>query len=171
MKMMFRDDDISKFTDYYAFNKVNELFTKYRVLHTVAVEMEGIWENKIIFYMLCTDPFIDVELHGWTHRDYGKLSFKECDEDITRALDYWYSNKKRGQSGVPEASLNIKNITRFLPPWNSVGEGLKEACKKHNLIIDTRGLPEVYQFHWWSTQAPRRLGNLEGYLSKETGGR
>ena len=86
MSILFRDDDISKFTDLTLFRKVDELFIRHNKIHTIAVEMEGIWENKGIWNYILTSPVIKVDFHGWTHKDYSKLTYEEIKDDIEKTL-------------------------------------------------------------------------------------
>jgi hypothetical protein len=162
MITLYRDDDVSKFTDISLFMKVHSLFGKYQKLHTVAVEMEDLWENKVIWYILVTQKNIKVDLHGWKHKDYSILSYQEIVDDIRRSLDYWYMNIERGY-GI-DAIGKDKKITTFFPPWNRVSDNLKKACIDTGLTLDSRIGGDVYNFHWWACVDDCYLDSLEQML-------
>lgn len=163
--MIFRDDDINKYTDIGTFLKVHSLFEKYKKLHTVAVEMEGLWENKELWYILVTTPNIQIGLHGWTHLDYSKMPYNEICDSISKSLNYWKSHIIEGYgSGVYQGN---KIIRTFYPPWNRVSEDLKRACAACELSLDSRTSDGVYNFHYWACIEERYMKDLEQMLSKE----
>lgn len=164
--MLFRDDDINIHTDSGLFRQVHELFNKYGKTHTIAVEMENLWDNKFIFYYIAMNRNIKIGLHGWTHRDYSKLSYDECCADIGKSLKYWYENRNRML--LPEIAAHESNrIDTFYPPWNRVSDSLKKACEFHGLKVDARcTLPEVFNFHFWTMFETHRIKELEELLKK-----
>lgn len=138
---LYRDDDINKFTDIATFKAINDLFKKYGKIHTCAIEMEGLWESKGIWYLLTTEPNVEIGLHGWTHKDYSLLPIDEIVHDIERSLEYWRTKVARGFGAD-----KVKPIKVFYPPWNKVSPNLINACAEFDLKVDaTSG----YQFHWW----------------------
>lgn len=68
--ILFRDDDINKYTDLSLFLKIQAAFNEHKKLHTVAVEMEGLWENKGIWHVVVTNLNLKV--------DYSCTSRKAC---------------------------------------------------------------------------------------------
>lgn len=70
MSLVFRDDDINVYTDFTLFKQVHELFKEYKVNHRLGVLAKDLWENKELFWYLCSEPYLDVQLHGWEHKDY-----------------------------------------------------------------------------------------------------
>jgi peptidoglycan/xylan/chitin deacetylase (PgdA/CDA1 family) len=145
--MLYRDDDISVTTNIILLKKVHDIIVSRGKIHTVAVQMKDIWENKEVWYFLMTAKNLDVGLHGWTHRDYSKLSYDEIMRDIHESISYWESNILRG-------GYNKKEIKTFYPPWNRVSQDLERACKDMGLILDSRTIKthpgEVYGFHYWT---------------------
>lgn len=145
---LYRDDDCNVYTDVFLFKTLHEEFIKRKEVHTVAVIMKDLWENHALFYYLVTAPYMDVELHGWEHKDYSLLTEKECREDIERALNYWMSNAIR-MTGKPP-----RPITTFFAPWNHEGESIKSACEYYGLKFCSVKKGEwegynVHSFHHW----------------------
>lgn len=154
---LFRDDDISVTTDVDLLIRTHNLFLKHNKTHTVAIEMERLWENKEVWFFLMTAKNLRVGLHGWSHAEYWKLSAEECESDIRKSLDYWKTVTQRGKYNAPK-------ITTFYPPWNKVGDGLIEACERCGLTLDARVGGEVYNFHYWAFIDANRLSQLEQAL-------
>jgi len=46
MITLWRDDDINKYSNIVVLKRIQELFDKYGKIHTVAIEMEGLWDNN-----------------------------------------------------------------------------------------------------------------------------
>jgi len=139
--MLYRDDDICKWTD----------LTEFKKLHTCAVLFEGIADNYGLFHYLVTAPLLDVQLHGWRHRDYSVLSKEEILIDFFRAIAYWNHNVTR-RYGKEILDNALKRITTYYPPWNRVHDNIKEACKEAGLKVDNRVGGEVFNFHYWSAK-------------------
>ena len=119
---LFRDDDVNVYTDVYLFWSLHQEFIKREKIHKVAVLMKDIWENHAPFYYLATAPYLEVELHGWEHKDYSQLTYMECYSDLMKSLVYWNENALRMTGGL------VRPITTFFAPWNHEGEGIKQAC-------------------------------------------
>lgn len=164
--ILFRDDDINIYTDMGIFTRVHDLFDKHNKVHTIAVEMRDLWESKDIFYYIAMKRNIKVGLHGWTHKDYSKLSFEECNHDIEKSLNYWNGNRNR--MITPEMAAHESNrIDTFYPPWNRVSDNLIRACERNGLKVDARySLPEVYIFHFWAMIEGNRIKELEELLKR-----
>ena len=152
----FRDDDISVTTDIGLLMKTHALIRKYGKTHTVAVQMERLWENKEIWFFLMTAEGLVVGLHGWDHSDYSAVVSPV--EEISQSLHYW----KLHTGAYPEAP----QIKKFFPPWNRVSADLQRACELCNLELDNRWKKDtgVYGFHSWEMLDPERFGKLEKAL-------
>jgi len=146
---LYRDDDVNKYTDMELMERIHKLFLESNKIHTVAVEMEDLWESKEVWYWLMTTPNIDVGLHGWTHKDYSALSYEEIRKDIQQALDYWNMHIK--MAGYKERPIKV-----FFPPWNRVSQRLRDACANLKMKVDDRVGGEVYNFHWWTFRDKKR---------------
>ena len=158
--MLFRDDDVSKWTDLTTFMAIHDLFKKYKKVHTIAVEMEGLWESRGIWHLIATEPYISVGLHGWQHVDYSTLSYEECSDHIKKSLQYW---RKHIQDGYCK---HIPIVT-FFPPWNRANDNLRRACADWGMKIDNRANdPNVFAFHWWEFIGGNGLDRLEGALKR-----
>ncbi len=145
---IIRDDDISLYTNSYQFKKIHEQFLKEGKTHTAAVLMKDLWQNHALFYYLATAPNLEIGLHGWEHRDYSKLSYDECNEDIAKALEYWSENSNRMVG-------SCKPIDTFFAPWNREGENIKKACEDNGLKFCNIGKgqwegKEIKSLHWWN---------------------
>ena len=153
MKILWRDDDCNVYTDAFKFKELHEQFIAKNQVHTVAVLMKDLWQNHALFYYLATAPLLEIGLHGWEHKDYSKLSYKECYEDLKKSLDYWFKNVIRmlKTDRLPAG----KNITTFFVPWNKSGVSIELACKDIGLQFcnvrkgEWNGY-EVKSFHFWN---------------------
>jgi len=154
---LFRDDDISVTSNIVLLRQVHDLFLKHNKIHTVAVLMDRLWENKEIWYWLMTAKNLRVGLHGWTHIDYGRNTEAATIADIRQSLAYWNSHYDRGKNVPPL-------IDTFYPPWNSVSAELESACAATGLTLDARMGGEVFNFHYWSCQDAKYMKQLEEAL-------
>jgi hypothetical protein len=110
--------------------------------------MRDLWENHALFYYLNIASHMSVQLHGWNHVDYSKMSREECVSDLKKSIDYWNTNSKRMLG-------TCTPMTTFFAPWNHVGEGIVQACKDVGLrfcaVRDGEWEGEkVVSFHWWN---------------------
>lgn len=149
MGIDYRDDDINVHTCITSFMRIHSVFQRFGRIHTVACEMKDLWANKELFWLLLTDPLINVELHGWTHEDYASWPAGGIMRHFQHAIDYWNENALRmaGLAALPP----LKTITTYCPTWNRVTPAVEEACRELGLVID-RGTAK-WQFHYWSTTA------------------
>ena len=147
-KILFRDDDPNVYTCAREFKELHQKFIDAKQVHTVAVIMKDLWENHALFYYLATAPYLEIGLHGWEHKDYSKLNYEECYQDIKKSLDYWKENSFRMVG-------RTKEIRIFFAPWNRESEEIKKACKDLGLEFcsvkggDWNGF-KVKSFHHWS---------------------
>ena len=149
MPTLIRDDDINVYTDAFKFKELHQGFIDKKQVHTIAVLMKDIWENHALFWYIANAPYLEIGLHGWEHKDYSKLTYEECYQDLKRSLEYW---KEKNVNMAKEPKI----ITTFFAPWNREGENIKNACyalglnfcnvKKGNWNGYT-----VRSFHWWNT--------------------
>ena len=159
--MIYRDDDVSKYTDLTTIMKIHELFVLYNKVHTVTLLMEDLWESKGIWYWLMTAPNIDIALHGWGHSDYSKMTYDEIRENLLKCVIYWESNIVRG-------GWKYKKLTTFYPPWNKVSDDLRRVCEVCDLKInDCVDASKVYNFHWWTCITQKGLNELEEVLKND----
>jgi len=149
--MLYRDDDICKWTDLSEFKKLHETFISNKKIHICAVLFEGLADNYGLFHYLVNAPLLDIQLHGWTHRDYSKLSEIKVRLDFQRAITYWNENvTRRYGKGILDNTL--KQITTYYPPWNRRSPEVEEACKRLGLRVDNRIGGQVFNFHYWSVK-------------------
>jgi peptidoglycan/xylan/chitin deacetylase (PgdA/CDA1 family) len=150
-KTLWRDDDVSRFTCLHTFKEIHKGFIKRKETHTAAVLMKDLWENQGIFYYLATAPYLEIGLHGWTHKDYSTLNYDQCYEEIKKSIHYWVSNSERMVG-------TAKKIDTFFAPWNRESEEIKRACQDNGLkFCNVRkgnwNGQNVISFHWWSYES------------------
>ena len=149
---MWRDDDLNVYSDAYLFKKLHEQFIREGKVHTVAVLMKDLWQNHAIFWYLTQmsqNGSLIVELHGWEHKDYSKLAYTECYDDLKKSIDYWKENADR------MTGKDNRAITTFFAPWNREGENIKWACRDLGLKFCATQSGEwdgnkIRSFHWWN---------------------
>lgn len=146
---MYRDDDINYLTCVEELKRIHEPFKRHNKIHTVACEMMNLWDNKSLFWFLLTDPHINVELHGWTHKPYYMMLPQDIFKDFTRAISYWEINAKRmlGVTELPE----LKKITTYCATWNKSSQNVEDICKLLNLKLSTNNGDCAWMFHYWAT--------------------
>ena len=154
MEIIYRDDDANVYTCPHIFKQLHEKgFVQKQRLHTVAVLMKDLWQNHALFYYLNVAPYLKVELHGWEHKDYSKLSYDECYGDLKKSVEYWNTNATR-MMGKP-----AQKITTFFAPWNHSSDNIKKACKDLGLLFcDVKegswNGDCIRSFHWWAAMGP-----------------
>ena len=156
---MYRDDDIAVTSNINLLLQVHSLFIKYNKIHTIAVLMEDIWENKEVWHWLMTAPNLEICLHGWDHKDYSVMSEEDIRHDLNLCFDYW----KRRLADHKKSYIPIK---KFLPPWNRVSAALIKVCDEFGLEVDNRVGGVVYNFHYWALYEPDRMRALEDALKQ-----
>ncbi len=155
--MIWRDDDVGKFTDITTIMRIQELFRKHNEIHTVVVLMEDLWESHGVWEWLMTTPDLDIALHGWTHESFRDFSFAQARDVFARCLDYWKMHTGRIGRDIP--------IKVWYPPWNEINDEVKMACDHVGLEWnDSVDESQVYNFHWWEFIGGRGLGKLEEIL-------
>ncbi len=146
--MIYRDDDANVFTDAYLFKKLHEQFLREGKVHTAAILMKDLWQNHALFHYLATAESLNIGLHGWEHKDYSKMGYSECCDDLIKSLDYWKENSTR-------MTGQCKEIIIFFAPWNRIGDGIVSACKDVGLKFcnvqkGVWGNEEIQSLHWWN---------------------
>lgn len=150
--MIFRDDDISCFTNLDDFKRVHELFNKYNVTHTIAVIAKDVTNNMELVNYIFSQPNIDVQLHCWEHVDLTKLS----DEDLLLSIT--------NGAGKLTAVFG-KTPTLLFPPWNKHNDQMDKAAESIGLVVSSRKISlaqyirfggdvgeETINFHYWAPQ-------------------
>lgn len=145
---IFRDDDPNYLTCPHLFKELHQQFIDRNIEHTAAVLMKDLWQNHALFWYLATAPLLNIGLHGWEHKDYSKLSYDECFEDIRKSLEYWKENSTR-------MTGRCKEINTFFAPWNREGEMIRKACADNGLKFCNVKEGEwegknIKSFHWWN---------------------
>ncbi len=148
-ELIYRDDDINYLTCADELKRIHEPFARREIVHTVAVEFYRLWENKSLFHFLKTDPFIDVELHGWRHWNHSIINYERLVWDFNRAIDYW----KCRAGKQPVLLANLKTITTHFPTWNRMSDTLQKACNECGLKFSYDRSEYAWQFHYWEVTA------------------
>ena len=145
---IYRDDDPNVYTCAHSFKELHQKFIDKKITHTVAVLMKDLWLNHALFYYLATAPYLEIALHGWEHKDYSKLSYQECFEDLEKSMYYWIENSDR-------MVHKHKSIKIFFAPWNRESPEIRKACEDIGLKFcnikngEWNGY-EIISFHHWS---------------------
>lgn len=128
---------------------VDRLLENYGVKHTIAVVARDINLAPQLVNYIRNQPNIEVQLHGWEHRDYTvhhdliaehlKLSVKEMEKHLGVRPTIWY------------------------PPWNHVDDKMREHAANIGLTISYEKISlsqyirketeaEVVLFHYWADE-------------------
>src|SRR3990167_3298155 len=165
--VVWRDDDVGKFTDLTTLMRIQELFDKYNKTHTCVLLMDDLWESKVIWFWLMTTKNVEVALHGWKHDDYTVYAKEGVKSILSMSLDYWERNSKRAMEVY---GYEFKPIKTFYPPWNKSSPTVEQACAELGLEVSVKtkqtNPDEVYDFHWWELIDSKdwKFKNLEGAL-------
>ena len=79
------------------------------------------WDPKLIEYMKIA-PYWDIQLHGWNHSEYDKMTQSEIAEELQKALNM-------------SMKLFGKYPTVFYPPWNRRNEDMEIVADAFGLKI------------------------------------
>lgn len=148
--MIFRDDDISAYTDLEKFHRVQKVFDNYGVTHTIAVLTKDM-ETRPDLVAYIKDHGCDVQLHGWTHIKF-TLDHSQVIEQLQRGIDDIYK-------------LFGTRPSTFYPPWNDSDQFVEKAASSMQLQVsnkkttlskfiqsDGRVDEFVVNFHYWADQ-------------------
>ena len=147
--MILRNDDIGKFTKLDELRRVNDIFLKYGLTHTVALITNGIEERTTLIDYLKSAGNFDIQLHCHDHFDFTKLSDVEVIGQFLSSFDIF-------------DLCGFKKPVTWFPPWNKSNAfsahiasifGLKMSNQKVSLgyFIANNGKVEadVINFHSW----------------------
>lgn len=163
--MLFRDDDVSKYTDIQTFLDIHALFLHYGLIHTVAVEMDGLFDSRGVWQLLGTLPNLAFGLHGWQHREHWNMTEEDVYDDFKRSLDYWNEKMQRSFGRIPELKVHY-------PTWDKVSPSMVKACDRLGMSIDARVGVEngVFNFHWWEFVGGINIKRLQEVMHAESKG-
>lgn len=171
-EVIFRDDDIGFahtahsgeivmdsekiFND---FTRIDELFIKYGVKHTIAVITEDLHKAVKLVNYIKSKSHINIQLHCNTHEDFTTLTEKEIEQQMIRGI-------------IKIREVFRKDVDTFYPPYNRVNESIHKAANKLMLNVsyaktDLEGYlrgstQKVINFHYWADECQ----HLEAALKK-----
>lgn len=121
--MIYRDDDINLVTNVDEFAAFHAAFVEARIPHTLGMTCHMMGENHAVNNYIKGSRLFDIQVHGWTHRDYSKCSEDETYRDLMQCVEFiqW----KFGQTP-----------RYFYPPWNIEGQEPRRAAARAGLIFD-----------------------------------
>jgi len=147
--MIFRNDDIGYHTKLDEFKRVNDIFLKHGVVHTVAILTRNLLKRQDLIDYLKEAGNFDCQFHGHDHRDFSQLSWDQLMEQFSE-----------GKSAFELAGLPPAQI--WFPCWNRVSVlaeevagvfGLMASWEKVSLdyYIEHKGgvVHPVINFHSW----------------------
>jgi peptidoglycan/xylan/chitin deacetylase (PgdA/CDA1 family) len=73
-----------------------------------------------------------VDLHGWEHIDYTKLTQEQVEEHLEKSFDFMLN------------TFNCLPI-RWAPPWGGISEAMQQACRKYSLTLEGVTNPVIDQ--------------------------
>ena len=153
------DFDFRMGTDEYIKN--HELFIEHGLTETAVVQITQYGrlprvEQRLIDYMN-TAPYWDIQLHGWAHDEYDKMSYEEIVRDLSAAFLHFQSMFK-------------KYPTVWYTPWNRRSPDMDKAANLMGMTIsneswdiarfirekDTFDGSTVY-FHLWNKNEREKI--------------
>ena len=162
MKLVFRDDDVSKDTDLKRFKEIHEFFNKYEVTHTIALICKDIEQNKALVKYIKSQKNIDIQIHCWEHKN------------LTENL--------QTLSGELQKCLQIirtifgKQPTILYPPWNKTSFSVNNIARSLRLTVSAEKISlsqylkgvkgEVINFHSWADECVDLEPALKKYIGK-----
>lgn len=144
------------------FVKVDQLFIKYGVKHTVAVIAKDVEKSINLIEYVKAHKHIDVQLHCWEHLHY------------PQHMDVFSSHIEKGINKLTE--VFGKRPTVFYPPYNDVCVEMRPICKQQGLelsylkmdligYLKGRKVP-VINFHYWADECKDLEEALKKYMGK-----
>jgi len=152
--IIIRDDDISVHTCPHSFKEVHQFFIDHKIIHTVACLMKDLWENQAVFHYLITAPYLNIELHGLTHKNYSLMTYDEAFAELRGAMDYYNINAKRMLNTLVELP-ELKRLTTFFSPWNKDSETIRKVCADLGLRFNNTW--DEFSFHCWSDEETKKV--------------
>lgn len=158
--MIYRDDDISYLTNKDEFAAFHDIFVRHLIPHTLAMECDQMDRNHAVNNYIKSGRIFDIQVHGWTHRDYGRCSEDETYNDLMRCIEFitWKFGRR------PKF---------FYPPWNIDSQPARRAAARAGLLfrnnrVEARdylagGIESTVNLHYWQD-----LDILDAILTKET---
>lgn len=120
MSIVFRNDDLSRFTDLNQFRQVHELFIRYKTMHTVAVICRDLDQHtELIDYINNNRELIDIQFHCADHVDF-TLNIPILNEQF----EYGKTMLKKVFGVMP---------TVYYPTWNKVNAHTMDIAQRHGL--------------------------------------
>lgn len=161
--MIYRDDDVGFLTNRDELERFHAAFEKFRFPHTVGLLCAQMEENHAVNNFIKGRRIFDLQVHGWTHRDYAQCSEEETFEDLMRCKEFM-----RWKFGVTPRY--------FYPPWNVDSQAARRAAARAGLRFDNRRVEandylargtlgaadETVNLHYWQD-----LDKIEQILERE----
>lgn len=86
MKLVIRDDDISKLTDVSVLKHTHEQFLNAHLTHTVAFICDGLEKNReLINYINHTHNW-ELAIHGWNHHNYCLMTKQQIEDELDKCI-------------------------------------------------------------------------------------
>ena len=124
MNYVFRDDDINFVTSVSELAAFHAPFEIRNLFHTIAIECDLMDRNHAVNNWIKSHlSELDIQVHGWTHRDYSKCTEQEVRDDLLRCREFI-----RWKFGVLP--------TRWYPPWNIDTQEARHGANGAGLIFD-----------------------------------
>lgn len=158
--MNYRDDDVNYLTNVDEFSAFHAYFVAHRIPHTLAIECDQLDRNHALCNWIKSNRIFDVQIHGWTHKDYSKCSEEETYQDLVRCKEFiaWKFGRQ---------------AKYFYPPWNIDGQEPRRAAARAGLVFDNHrveardylagGHGRTVNLHYWQD-----LSIIDGILRRET---
>ncbi len=148
--MIFRDDDISRFTDMKRFKTIHQVFQEHEVIHTLAIIAKDIDKaTELIQYIQDNKEQFDLQLHCWEHIDYS-INESEC-----------YPHFRDSRKVFKEVFGEHPSV--FYPPWNRGTKLIQTIAQNYRMTLSTEKISlsqyvrfngsvkeEVVNFHYWA---------------------
>ena len=117
--IIWRDDDIWRETKLSVLEAVDDIFQRYGVTHTIAVQAAGL-EARPDLVALIKQRRMDVQLHCWDHHDL--TADGNARSDLSKAV-------------IQIEVLFGQRPTLLFPPWNKTNDLVRAAAAKLGLTV------------------------------------
>lgn len=136
MQVVCRQDDMDFRLKPEQYIEAHQKFIDRQLVETAVIQFthDGrlpIYDSKLIDYMN-TAPYWDIQLHGWEHAEYDKMTQTDIADHLQKSLD-------------KSMELFGKTPTVWYPPWNRRNEDMETVAKAFGLEISNESY-DIWRF-------------------------
>jgi len=129
MKLIIRHDDFDFRLAPVLYEEIHKWFISRGLTETAVIQLTQngnipTYPEYLLRYIR-SSPNWDIQLHGWEHANYGKMTYNEIYKDL--AASHYMIRKLFG-----------REPTIWFPPWNSRNEDMETEARQFGVTINNK---------------------------------